>query len=83
MPVPPPDLATLAASLLPALEHYADPLDPIQLEAVMLLRRAVKLFEHGRELTAEQQAISAELEKITDRLERLAAGAAVPPVGRQ
>jgi hypothetical protein len=83
MPVPPPDLATLSASLLPALERNVDPSNLAQMEAIALLRRAAKLFERGRVLTAEQLAISVELEAITERLERLAAGAAVAPAGRQ
>jgi hypothetical protein len=83
MPVPPPDLATLTASLLPALERELDPSDLAQMEAIALLRRAAKLFERGRVLTAEQVAINLELQAITERLERLAAGAAVAPVGKQ
>jgi hypothetical protein len=78
-----PDLATLVSSLLPMLERGHDRSNLVQVEAIELLHRAARLFERGRELTLEQVAIGAELREITERLERLEAGASAAPVGKQ
>jgi hypothetical protein len=78
-----PDLATLVSALLPTLERDVDPSNVAQVEAIELLQRAAILFERGRELTLEQLEIGAELEEITERLERLEAGASAAPTGKQ
>jgi hypothetical protein len=83
MPASLPDLAGLVSALLPTLERGVDPSNLAQVEAIELLHRAAKLFERGRELTLEQVAISEELQKITERLERLQAGAGAAPTWKQ
>ena len=71
------------ALLLSAIERGTDPADPTQTEAVALIRRTVTLLALSRELKAEQLAISAELDEIADRLERLSAGVAAAPSAPQ
>jgi hypothetical protein len=78
-----PDVAAVMASLLPAIERDTDSANPAQTEAVALIRRTVALLARSRELKAEQLAISAELDEIVDRLDRLNAGVAAAPSARQ
>lgn len=72
-----PDLAAVAAALLSVLERRCDSSNPVDTEALALLRRAVELLEHRRTLAMEELAVTAELEDIADKLERLKAGLAV------
>jgi hypothetical protein len=59
----PPDFT---ASMLPA-----DSSDYAEIQLAALLRCAAVLLERGRMLTAERQAINAELCEIGERLQRL------------